>query len=135
MSLDNLTNSMEAINHSISQKSQGFPALFEISGQAPAPNQTYFHLGVYDESPTQPVTLILTGFPRKRLSQSWSRDRYWFLLNHSNMNPFEKIITVKEFQKGDYHSEIVEIFGEGSMKKLKEFVNVLMAKKAADSQK
>jgi hypothetical protein len=76
MTSETLSSSMMDIHASISMKSQGLPAIFELTGQAPAPNQTHYHLGVYDKSTTHPLNVILTGFPRKRLTQSWSRDRF-----------------------------------------------------------
>jgi hypothetical protein len=114
MSLDNLTDSMLDIHASLSLKAQGMPAIYELKGMAPAPNQTYFHLGVYAAIDSQAGSLCLAAFPRKRMSQNWNRD--------SNMNPSERIWNFKDFLKGEYEKVLTEIFGEEEYEKLLKFL-------------
>lgn len=121
-----LSASLEDIHHTISLKNHGNPAVFEMQGQAPSPDNTYFHIAVFDKFEDDPSTsgLVLTAFPRKRMSETWHHD--------SNLNPSEREMSLEDFMKGDFKRELVTIFGEDKYEKLHSFVKELTEKEVIE---
>ncbi|KAH6568965.1 hypothetical protein BASA62_005159 [Batrachochytrium salamandrivorans] len=48
--------------------------------------------------------VVLRDWPRRRMSQSWSRN--------GMLNPSEKVLSYKEFLDGDLKDELIHIFGQ-----------------------
>ncbi|KAJ3189246.1 hypothetical protein HDU85_002871 [Gaertneriomyces sp. JEL0708] len=83
--------------------------LFESQSLGPAPSQTYHQLRVQSDN-----ICILRSWPRKRLSQKWTRD--------GGLNPTETRCSYEEFLEGEFDQTILAVFGQETLDKVTEIV-------------
>lgn len=90
---------------------------FEISGEAPAPSQSFWHCLVKIKPGSIGPVVVLTEFPKKRLNQTWTRD--------SPMNPSERVMSLEDILTGNYKDEFENLFGAEKYESLIEHVRSL----------
>jgi hypothetical protein len=84
-------------------------SLFEQQAEAPAPSQSYHQVVVTK------TEVALRTWPKRRMSQSWSRE--------GSLNPTNTKVSYDEFLKGELQDQIKHIFGEKTFDKIQGIVN------------
>lgn len=83
--------------------------LFDMQIQAPAPSQSYHQVLVTMSD------VILRTWPKRRLSQTWTRD--------GNLNPTNDKLSHDEFLKGELQDQVKHLFGAETLDKIIGIIN------------